>query len=299
MLFMILLSLLLLDQIWMSTGTDQTRSFVVPVNITDHFPVCLVLENMNLGSNVSKMIEIRIFSDRNKDTFKECLNSIQPLVTQDNKYSAFNTYYKNLFHAYNIAFPIINKRVYNRKSAPWMTDRLKECIMKKAKLYKLFLKGRIHKNVYTSYRNKLTHLIRKVKSLYYTRLFLENARNSKKVWDILNDLLNRKSKTLLDELKVSGVELKGKLLVDYINRFFINIALNIHTMLSSTLVFRCLAPCVASSCFFRPADIPEINVLISGLKNRGNRIIDIHPLLIKENKLIFSGHISVLYNLSL
>ena len=43
----------LLDQIWMSTGTDQTRSFVVPVNITDHFPVCLVLENMNLGSNGS------------------------------------------------------------------------------------------------------------------------------------------------------------------------------------------------------------------------------------------------------
>ena len=45
------------------------------------------------------MIEIRIFSDRNKDTFKECLNSIQPVVTQDNKYSVFNTYYKNLFHA--------------------------------------------------------------------------------------------------------------------------------------------------------------------------------------------------------
>ena len=135
--------------------------------------------------------------------------------------------------------------------------------------------------------------------MYYTRLFLENARNSKKVCDILNDLLNRKSKTLLDELKVNGVELKGKLLVDYINRFFINIALNIRTVLSSTLVFRCLAPRVAASCFFRPADIPEINVLISGLKNRGNRIIDIHPLLIKENKLIFSGHISVLYNLSL
>ena len=69
--------------------------------------------------------------------------------------------------------------------------------------------------------------------------------------------------------------------------------------MSSTLVFRCLAPRVASSCLFRPADIPEINVIISGLKNRGNRIFDIHPLLIKENKLIFSEHVSILYNLSL
>ena len=73
--------------------------------------------------------------------------------------------------------------------------------------------------------------------MYYTRLFLENARNSKKVWDILNDLLNRKSKTMLDELKVNGIKLKGKLLVDHINKFFINIALNIRTMLSSTLFF--------------------------------------------------------------
>ena len=46
----------LLDQIWMATGTDQTRLFVVPVNITDHFPVSLVPENMNLGSNGSKLI---------------------------------------------------------------------------------------------------------------------------------------------------------------------------------------------------------------------------------------------------
>ena len=104
---------------------------------------------------------------------------------------------------------------------------------------------------------------------------------------------------MLDELKVNGVKLKGKLLVDHINEFFINIALNICTMLSSTSVFRCLGPRVASSCFFRPADIPEINVIISGLKNRGNRIFDIHPLLIKENKLIVSEHVSILYNFSL
>ena len=104
---------------------------------------------------------------------------------------------------------------------------------------------------------------------------------------------------MLDELKVNGVKLRGKLLVDHINKFFINIALNIRTMLSSTLVFRCLAPRVASSCFFRPADIPEINVIISGLKNREIELFDIHPLLIKENKLIFSEHVSILYNLSL
>ena len=56
-----------------------------------------------------------------------------------------------------------------------MTDKLRECIAKKAKMYKLFLKGRITRYSYTSYRNKLTNLIRRIKSLYYTKLFLENG----------------------------------------------------------------------------------------------------------------------------
>ena len=289
----------LLDQIWVSAGINHMKSFVIPASITDHFPVCLVIDNMNLVNNSLREVEIRKFTDSQKDTFKECLNSIKLVITTDNKYSIFNAYYEKLFLAYNIAFPVTRRRVKERKSTPWMTDKLRECIIKKGKLYKLYLRGRISKTYYTGYRNKLTHLIRKVKRLYYTRLFIENAHNSKRIWDILNDLLNRKSRAVLDELRANGVKLKGKVLVDYINEFFINTALNISVTISSPSVLRCLAPRVVMSCFFRPASVPEILDIIRKLKLRGNRIFDIHPLLIKENMQIFGEHTRILYNLSL
>ena len=34
-----------LDQIWVSEGIRHFRSFVLPMDLTDHFPVCLAVEN--------------------------------------------------------------------------------------------------------------------------------------------------------------------------------------------------------------------------------------------------------------
>ena len=44
--------------------------------------------------------------------------------------------------------------------------------------------------VYTTFRNKLTCIIRRVKALYYAELFLENSSDPKKIWDILNGLID-------------------------------------------------------------------------------------------------------------
>ena len=134
--------------------------------------------------------------------------------------------------------------------APWMTVRLNRCIDKKSKLYKSYLKGRIFKLECTQYKNKLTNLVRRVKALYYARLFLENASNSKKIWNILNDLLKGRPVSTLKELMVDGVILKGNSLMNHINKYFINIAANLCVTVPDGMVFRCLAPPVLASCFF-------------------------------------------------
>ena len=73
--------------------------------------------------------------------------------------------------------PLTNMAIKQKSVPPWMTVKLKKCIDKKSKLYKSYLKGRISKLEYTQYKNKLTNLVRRVKALYYARLFLENASN--------------------------------------------------------------------------------------------------------------------------
>ena len=90
-----------------------------------------------------------------------------------------------------LAFPKVRRRQGGRRATPWMTD-IRKCVQKKAELYKLYLKGRLQKTAYTSFRNKLTSIIRRVKALYYAKLFLENTKNTKQIWYILNGLLGIK-----------------------------------------------------------------------------------------------------------
>ena len=161
------------------------------------------------------------------------------------------------------------------------------------------LKGRISKLEYTQYKNKLTKLVRRVKALYYAMLFLENASNSKNIWIILNDLLKGRAVSTLKELMVDGVILKGNTLMTHINKYFINIAANLCVTVPDGLVFRCLAPPVWASCFFRPTNALEVSEILRRLKNKGSRILDIHPSVVKENIIIFSNHFTLLYNMSL
>ena len=50
---------------------------------------------------------------------------------------------------------------------------------------------------------------------------------------------------------------------------------------------------------FFPTTPVEVSKVIKGLKNNGNRLLDLHPTIIKANMNIFSHHIAELYNLSL
>ena len=93
--------------------------------------------------------------------------------------------------------------------------------------------------------------------------FLKMQRTLKRYGIFLNGLLNRSSKNTLKELVVNNGRLRGDSLVNYINNYFINIAVTIRGQASQSSIFRCLAPSVSSSCFFPPTDMHEISVIIN------------------------------------
>ena len=288
-----------LDQIWTTHKANPVRSFIFPTNITDHFPVVSIIENVNHNNNIPKEIELRVFSGANKEAFKFLLTSLKILTHSTDFNHIFNAYYKELFLAYEIAFPVIKQKIKIKRAVPWMTAKLKKCIQEKEKLYKKFLKGKVQRSVYTSFRNKLTNIIRRVKSLYYAKLFFENAGDSKKLWSILNGLLDRRSKNTLKELVVDGERLSGNLMANYVNNYFINIAIAIRDQTQQSLNFRCLAPWVESSCFFFPTNFLEVSLVIKKLKNKGSKLLDIHASLIKDNIDTIGAHMVTLYNMSL
>ena len=74
------------------------------------------------------------------------------------------------------------------------------CIRKKSKLYQLYLSGRICKPAYTSFKNRLTAIIRRAKRLHYVKLFYHAGCAPKQIWTIIDNLLTRKSTHTLDFL---------------------------------------------------------------------------------------------------
>ena len=236
---------------------------------------------------------------RGKELFRMLLSNIHVSTTQGDVNVVYNDYYGNVFGSYNLAFPIDNCAIRNKNSFAWITPKLKECIRKKAKLYRAYLKGHISKRDYATYKNRLTNLIRKAKAFYYEKILLENASNSKVLWSTINTLTNRKNCKVLKEIVADGVVLKDVTMVNYINRYFVNAAINVTNGLPQTNGFVCLAARVGESCFLFPTSNTEVRRVIMTLKNKGSKLLDIFPSILKENIERFSPHMVNLYNFAI
>ena len=166
----------IIDHIWVSDELRGDQTLVIPISITDHFPVVSVISaGFQLVSGVSSRKRL---VGRGREAFRIFLSNIHGNMSGSDINTIYDEYFTKVLESYNKAFPIENYTKKSKNSSPWMTPRLKECIKKKAKLYRQYLKGHISKRDYTLYKNRITNVIRKSKALYYAYICLQNANNS-------------------------------------------------------------------------------------------------------------------------
>ena len=138
----------ILDHIWISHNITNLQSFIFPIDITDHFPVCTFLRFPFNFSIKIPSCSFRLFCQRSKQTFGLLLSNISVQVFHGNLNLTYDSYIDRVLECYNTAFPVKTSSLNANHPAPWMCPRLKQCIQKKSKLYKLYLKGRIEKAEY-------------------------------------------------------------------------------------------------------------------------------------------------------
>ena len=246
-----------------------------------------------------KYRETRILSNRGKLTFKVLLRNINFTLTGNGINQIFYSYFKKIFEVYENAFPLTNGIAGRKETAPWLTHKLKQCIKKKAKLYKLYLKGKVNKIQYITFRNQVTSAVRKSKRLYYLKKFFEAGNSSSMVWSCINDIMGKKKTVTLECIEVNGISLTGRYLANHVNNYFVTAAASLISGMVRPLTCTFLSPPVLASCFLYPATWFEVRLIIRRLKNKGNKILDISPLVLKDNDSIFSYHFADLYNLSI
>ena len=153
----------IIDHIWISEGLSSDSSFVIPIDITDHFPVISIISATIDNAPSLLATKRRRLVIRGKETFRILLLNIHVNIAGNGINNAYNEYFRKVFEGYNRAFPIQRCITKNKRCSPWITPRLKECI-KKEKLYRAYLKGHINKADY-----RLTNVIRRSKALCYEK----------------------------------------------------------------------------------------------------------------------------------
>ena len=288
----------LIDHIWVSPHVTNSQSFVHVTDITDHFFVGAVLKfpyDINLSPQKERT---RPLTPTGMVSFSIYLSNIS-LSLSENINLTFDRYISDVFKYYNASFPIKETSNRVKQFSPWMTPRLLQCIKKKSKLYKLYLRGKITKDCYIYYRNRLTALLRKVKKFYYSKLLLTSTNDPRKMWSYLNEIMDKKTGHCLKELEVEDLTLVGRDLANHINRYFVTAVSVITANLNPDPTYEFYDAPLGESCYLFPTNNFEVRNVIKKLKNKGNKLLDVHPSIIKGNIEVFSSHIEYLYNLSL
>ena len=286
----------LIDHFWTDIPMKVIRFIVIPLGISDHFPVSVSFDLAD-HRNVSSFKK-RVFNARNNIVFSNLISSIILRVISDDMNLTYDSYFSSLFELYNLAYPLVTRGMKCAKNCPWITPLIKEGIKKKSKLYRMYTRGSIAKECYTFYKNRLTALLRRTKRLYFYRLFLQDRNSSSKLWNRINMVLGNNVNIQMVGLKVDENILIGLDMVNHANSYFVNIATNLLSNVQGNEPYEVMFEPNLFSFNFLPTDESEVFVVIMSLKNKGNGRNDISVVSLKMNAQIFSVHLAFLYNLS-
>ena len=281
----------LIDHIYTNKICSTVHSSVVTVDLSDHLATLATIsldgnfdqsQRLTNRHNDTETCEFRMFNDANNEKFKQLIaeenwESLDGLDAQSS-YDTFVAIYTKL---YDTAYPLNTKRTRRKnervKPKPWILSWLEEACARKNRLYYEFIKNPTPANK-TKY-NKMKKFVDKhtklAKSRYYKKYFEQYSDNSRKQWQMINNLLNRNNKKIsIPKLQDNdGVVYKNPTAIaEKFNDYFCNIASN----LKSQFNFSCetsdfektLPEPVSNSIFIKPAITIEVTDIINNLKNK-------------------------------
>ena len=172
----------------------------------------------------------------------------------------------------------MTKKQLKSNQKPWITADIKKLIFTRDKLLNQFIKCKdntLKLNLHTQYktlRNNIVNLIRTSKQNYFTQYFQQNSNNSKKIWQGINEYLNRKRNKASNNitLNINGNNItEPSNVANIFNNFFTSIADNIRAKIPQAFnnYHQYLKNPLQNSFFFKPVSIEEMIKTINSLSS--------------------------------
>ena len=221
-------SISLLDQIWISFDqVESTNSKIILTDITDHYPV-LFHRKLNHTNHNKHTISFRKRGEECDNLFKTGLenSNIYDILLENDTETAFNRFNAVISELYDESYPIISKTVFlNKLKRPWITPAIIQSIKTKNKLYKKFVKKPItYRNIYISYRNHLTKVIKTAKNNFHKQQFEACSGNVKETWKNINKMLGKFHNNINKSFKINNSKVENELeIAEAFNTYYTNI----------------------------------------------------------------------------
>ena len=202
----------LIDQICSNLNCSSFTSGVIISDLSDHFITFSCLSLKKDLPKAPKFKDYRDFSNDNILRFKSDLSKINwgSVLTENDPNIAFSNFWDNWSMLFDLHFPL--KRIHFNKNHHKINDFMSKGLLvsrkNKLNLHLNFIRSQNNEDFlrYKSYRNLYNKLLRVAKKLYFEAKLERNQGDPKKMWDTLNEAINRKcsKNSFINEINVNG-----------------------------------------------------------------------------------------------
>ena len=222
----------LIDNIFINTYDKPILSGNFINKISDHMPNFTIARDILIKT---KKIKIRDMKNFEEEKYLQDLEKIKNLDLMkyenvNDMYNAFHNKYMEIIDK-NAPYRTLSKKESELKLKPWITKSILQSIKIRDNYQKKYIRKQdsFWYKRYRYYRNKINILIKKSKKNYLRKFFQENFNNSKKTWNKINEILNRKRNQMTDIfLSDDGVMITNqKTISNRFNNYYINVAQNL------------------------------------------------------------------------
>ena len=191
----------LIDNIFFNSLEHFTISGNLIYDLTDHLPNFLLVSKFSSSPDNVKIFR-RDYSNFDEQALINDIQSIDwDLLFSGNSDPScmFDTFYRKLSEFIDIHIPLkqLSKKDSKLKTKPWITSAIRTSIKIRNNLYKKFLKTKssYYQTKFKVYRNKLNHLIKISKRIYYNNYFSIHLNDGKRIWKGIKHPNNPTGKT--------------------------------------------------------------------------------------------------------
>ena len=186
--------------------------YVIIDDLSDHYPCLMVVHNVNLSRKDKVTVSKRSITDESIVKIRHRLDSVDwSYLNNQGVNEAFESFHTKLTDTIDEVCPQKELKLRQDKLIrdPWISKGIRNSLRKQKKLYKEQLNSgdSVSTNRYKVYRNLLKKLLRQSKIAYFTSKCLEYKQNSRKLWQLINQVINKRQKKtqVIENLKIDNL----------------------------------------------------------------------------------------------